>query len=539
MNKIYFILTGALVAASTTAEASALKTRSAERQPLAKVARVTAKEAPDPDMEPIWEAPEGKTTLLSRSCDGFTYEAFEATHSRILGSIVTMVETEDGEVYLSNIASEYPCSTYIQATREGDTLTVKGPQAITWDYDEWDELFTVYLVPMEVKIDPETNYGYFNATEDMTFQFKIEEDGSIVAADPEMLLGVCTYGYDNMGEEGYLWSGFGDRDIRLAKVTDSVVTPPEDGKILSWVWQDEYVTTAVSVCIDGSDLYIAGMNRDLPTAWVKGTIEGDKVTFPSGQYLGPDYEIYYLSYFCGADFSTETDEETGEEYPVASLAEAAVFDYDAETSTLTSVNGYVINSTPDKLFPLYGYEKVTVGDQHRDVNAIPATPYNVFYTEGSYDANIWCQVPNTDVDGKLLDENKLFYEIVMDGEPFVFTFDDYYDLEEETSLIPYNTNGYDIYSEGTDKTVYLYTLPETSIGVRSVYINENGEYLYSEICYDSELTSAKANMAEKEIKSVEWFDVAGRRVGRAVNGIAIKVTKYADGSLRREKVIVR
>lgn len=49
--------------------------------------------------------------------------------------------------------------------------------------------------------------------------------------------------------------------------------------------------------IDGNDMYIQGLGMDMGAAWVKGTINGDKVTFRKGQYLGKNsgYDLWFMS----------------------------------------------------------------------------------------------------------------------------------------------------------------------------------------------------------------------------------------------------
>lgn len=79
---------------------------------------------------------------------------------------------------------------------------------------------------------------------------------------------------------------------------------------------EEYFITAMSfaaysqvkysaqVGIDGNDMYIQGLFEQTPNAWVKGTIDGDKVVFPVGQYMG---NVHVDDYYTGesvGDFDT-------------------------------------------------------------------------------------------------------------------------------------------------------------------------------------------------------------------------------------------
>ena len=75
---------------------------------------------------------------------------------------------------------------------------------------------------------------------------------------------------------------------------------------------------------EDGDLYVQGIWEGLPNAWVKGSIEGNMVSFPMPQYLGTytdegtEYPIYFTAF----------DDKTGE------MLRRLSFDYDETTGTL-------------------------------------------------------------------------------------------------------------------------------------------------------------------------------------------------------------
>lgn len=109
-----------------------------------------------------------------------------------------------------------------------------------------------------------------------------------------------------------------------------------------YVWDDEWVTedmtAQIAVAIDGSDIYVQGMSYWFEEAWMKGSIEGNKVLFPSNQLMGVDE---YGNDIIVA-FDSDTDEPT----------DYLEFDFDSETNTLTMVNYYGETDTPnsDQIF---------------------------------------------------------------------------------------------------------------------------------------------------------------------------------------------
>lgn len=539
MKKIFTFV--ALASLATSGVCGAPVKKSGVRVDCNKTVQMPAQRTVAVEEEVIYDTPEGELKWLDRSCDGFVTVAFDATHGPVIGSIVQMVEDEyeDGVVYLSHMASEYPVNTWIKAENVDDTLVIEGIQAIYEEYDwEYDEVLTVYIAPMQLVVD-ENNRGTFVVPEDAKFVFNVADDGTLTAADPELLLGVCVRGLnpDSEGNDVWLWKGFGDRDITMTVAEREPMTLPEGLETESWVWSDQYDTAFVEVAVDGEDFYINGMDRSLPEAWVKGKITDGKVEFPSGQYLGADMEIFYYSFFCGADFTTEVDEE-GNEVLMSSLAESAVFNYDAEAKKLTPERGYVINAAADKLYPLYAYDAVTVCAQSRNPNTPPAAPYDLEISQSGYDTSIWFQLPNTDVDGNLLNENNLYYEVYIDGEIQFFLLVDEDWNEIETSRVPYAYEDWDIYVAGQDHTVYLYNDVEDTVGVRSIYINENGEEIPSEMTICS-LTGIDEVLAGKQITSTKYFDLQGRQLSAPVDGLTIKVVTFEDGTSKTFKMLKR
>lgn len=503
--------------------------------------------APQVNNEIIDEMPDGELSWLDRTCDGFVTQAYEATHGIVRGSVVQRVDGEDGYVYLSHMASEYPVNTWTRFEKQGDTLVMEGVQAIYKEYDEWyDEEFIVYLAPMEVVID-ENNNGTFVVNDDCRYVLNIGNDGSLTAADPKMILGVCVYTLDDEleGNSVWIWKGFGDMDVKMVPVNEEPVSVPEGLEVSNWVMTDEYVNEFVQVAIDGDDIYVCGLDRSLPAAWVKGQLSEGKAVFPSGQYLGADMEIYYYSYFCGADFFDETDED-GLTNRVCRMTGNAVFDYDAELGKLTSGKdrGYIINSTANVLYPLYFYEDVTVGIQHRNPEAAPEAPYDLEYFYDDWGSSVWFQLPKVDVDGNILLVDNLYYEIYVNGELQYFDIVDEDWNVENTYRVPYMYNDwYDFWVDSTDPkdhTAYLYYDGEvSSIGIRSIYVNENGEDVYSNMAYWGEPSGVNDPSRVKNPIAVKWYDLQGREINGHVSGVAVKVTSFSDGSTVRAKVMVK
>lgn len=488
------------------------------------------------DYDPVWEAPDGELTMLDRECEAWNTEAFNAEHSHIYGSISQMVEAEDGSIWLYHMVSEYPVGTWIKAERDGNQIKIVGAQYLypEYDYDE-EIIYMLYVVPMKKVIEGDT--GTYVATDDMTYTFNVAEDGTLTSADPELLLGLCVENPYNEGE--WVWKGFGDYNITMRPVTAENTGLPEGLTAEDWVWQSPGETAAfVGVAIQDNDIYISGLDRDLPDTWVKGTIANGKATFPSGQYLGPDFETFYYHYLCGCKLTQRADPETGEFNTYAEMTDNIVFTYDAEKKLLTLEGEYMTNGSATQLCPLSGYGEVTVMLQKRNPLAAPAAPFDLLLRSdyGAYAIDF--QIPNVDVDDNIIKTSNLYYEITADDQVVTFTlytpdWDSY-----TTELVPYSYDDQmDFWAQESYRSVYIYAdEPQKSVSVRSVYINENGDKLYSEPCV-YEVSGVENVTANRQPVSTQWFDLQGRPATDSARGISIRVTTYSDGSVSRSKVV--
>jgi len=96
----------------------------------------------------------------------------------------------------------------------------------------------------------------------------------------------------------------------------------------------------VNIAIVGTDMYIQGLAYFFEEAWIKGTINGDKVTFPSSTYVGTDE--YGAEYLIGCADGENISE--------------IVFNYDKANKILTS-NSFIIESPSPTELKVYSYWK--------------------------------------------------------------------------------------------------------------------------------------------------------------------------------------
>jgi hypothetical protein len=215
--------------------------------------------------------------------------------------------------------------------------------------------------------------------------------------------------------------------------------------------------------------------------------------------------------------------------------------YDAENDkyTIPQNYSYVINTNKSFADPLEYYDNAVIVRQADVTESIPATPIitDVWMQDSSLDGTNYIDFTllKTDVNGELLDVNRLYYNLYFDDEVATLFCDDYIYAKEDMTDIPYNyEDGHDIFVDGTSHTIYLYGEGFDKIGVQAIYRSANGEEYRSEVAY-RDVTGLSDVTISKAVKSVEFYDIMGRRVTKPSNGIYVKRVTYTDGSVATSK----
>ena len=233
----------------------------------------------------------------------------------------------------------------------------------------------------------------------------------------------------------------------------------------------------VYVAVDGNDVYIQGFSEYIPEAWVKGTKDGNKVTFAGDQYMGAlDGEDSYFFY----------------------EKESVVFTYNAEEDSYIFA-GEIFGIIADQYYDGHYYYPVL--EKIVEKAGTPATPAitGIEQTTSGDDLLVF-NVPVVDTNGNAMIASKLSYQFFVDEEtnPLTFTTADYKKLTENLTVIPYGfTEGYDFYAT----SIYL-NMPHdtwTKIGIQSIYTG-GGEEHKSEIAW-FDLASALPVVAPEDLKT--------------------------------------
>ena len=258
-----------------------------------------------------------------------------------------------------------------------------------------------------------------------------------------------------------------DPELEVEAELPKPVVLPEGAEVVEYSMSYEdnngnALNKPVNVAVVGNEVYFQGMSQYLPEAWVKGTLDGNVVTFEANQLMG-EYGTYGESYFFFAS---------------GTLVSANTFVYDPEADTYTAT-GQVFGVLGGQYYDGRYFNPVL--GKVLEVAATPATPSIEGIEETSYGDVIMFSIPTVDVDGNGMVTSKLSYRFFVDDEetPLVFTTEYFSRLEADMTVIPYGfTEDYDFYAD------YIYlNMPHddwTRIGIQSIYTG-GGEENVSEI----------------------------------------------------------
>ena len=254
-----------------------------------------------------------------------------------------IVFANDGKtVWFKDLAS-YNLSTWVKGTIDGNTITVPLGQPIANLDPTYGTAVLGITFPTANK-SVSGNLTFTMTEKTITLDYYTNYTIGVVGGCfeyGETLYGLQSLGL-NYGVYATVFTLFEEPEVVTPpdglSTTDMPMTASENGST-------DYNAT-VKVGWAGNDVYIQGINKYLPEAWVKGTLneEGTKVTFPV-QYMGKDTKTpYYL---------------TG--YSSKGNMPAVTMDYDAETKTFTGNGTIIINGSATAFSYVVFYNGLIIG----------------------------------------------------------------------------------------------------------------------------------------------------------------------------------
>lgn len=496
--------------------------------------------------EIITEAPTGEKVYYARSSYGFT--PYQDDWFRFGKQVDTthVLYSDDGYAYLYNPFSGYPTRSYLRCEIEGDQLIAHLPQAIYYDNYGDDPLY-YYAEFMYKSVEADGNVKYYTSdTEEVKSISWTVSDNTLtmnndyhVADDemptwPERILAMV----DQNGD----WPGYGDASQDYTRLYFDPVVPPAGIHWEEYVMVATYEGRIIDVGFDGDDVYLGCFSKRFPDAYIKGTVEGDKIVFRPRQYIG-EYSTYFIY------FMTGTCDKMG-----VYLADDLVFHYNPETKEMCADEGtcMILSASTEEVKSIETLENPVICPDDMDRTPQPIHPvptgYGDYFDGGGY-TYVTFYLPNVNPYNAILDTESMYYEISIDGEdPMTFTPEEYF-VNEPMTKIPYSfSNGRDIVStaSGVGHVVFFYFFGYDTVSIQlfnevedTTYQSPLAVYYIAENRYEViENGTSKIEQAPVPLNvvSTEYYDLQGRRLMEPAPGINIVKYIMEDESIRVEKL---
>lgn len=506
----------------------------------------------------ITVAPEGTSTNMEKFGFSYGYSWFTGLVSQSCdGSIQNMVKTAEGEIYLNNPLYFFFDSeeSYIKGKLEGDIVTFTFPQLIAEstyeDYDGNPIVYKDYILKLEfIEDEEDPGNGWYYPCEDQTYKMRLLEDGTLESLDSEanLMLGQCEwFEEDEEGPAGWSWQGNGDFYDKLVPFDKEPVRIPENLTTEKWDLIDGISARKVSIAFDNNNnkVYIAGMfnKKSVRSNAVVGEINGDIITIADNQYLGI-YDLQSVYFQSWKDAGDNNEEST-----------ALSLKYDAEKKSMKALDGESVSFTSaDGLTYWVRLEEPYICYPNPDA-VITKLQNPVIARFWEYDPDwgdpneMMFDFPIVDAEQQVIsDTSKLFYQVFMDGELYTFYNDEYILPEgvEEMTDVPYdytseeNADGYCDFEGGAVSHDFLfYPVGFETLGIRTLY-KDGDRVIYSDIVYPEGFapgSSVKTFGRNANVVKSEVFDLNGRRVSDARNGIFVVRQTTSDGEVIVNKVV--
>lgn len=456
-----------------------------------------------------------------------------------------IVEAPDNKtIYINNPIGAYYSDAWIKGERTtGDTIEVKLPQQFV--HEEYDgmsnDAWLYKLVPVKVEQDGETYTTFKPDSTSQTVKYVWRNDSIVLVntTQDSKLLGMCT----EAGE----WYGYGDYIQQYTVFDQQPVAPKDETKAtqMSITYYDsgQMYGRVKKAVREGNDIYIAGLNENIPSGWAKGTISGNKATFSGHQYMGLDTVTASYAFFEPVSRSMVWDSEIGDSIESLTLADAITFDYDADKGTLSTDSTFVANQGYKMFNQVFTYDGATLEpwtEKAATPLAVDASTMSYMPFSEEYGYGLLAFAPSEfDADGYILDANKLYYSIYLDDDVLTIDPEDYTLFPYETTEIPFTySDMLDFVNYAGMWQVYTFVTGIDRIGVQMIY-KGGGEVRKSAITYISatdEDPSAVSNVAQTgKVAGITYTDLSGRRVSRPGKGLFIQTTRLADGTITTSK----
>ncbi len=504
----------------------------------------------------IKDTPKGKLIEnLYRSTKSWVKKGWTGVQQgRYEGLVSKIVIGDDGCIYIYNPLSGLDSKSWLKLEKQADgKYRAKLPQAILTDDlggdddEEESSERTISLIRM-VSNDDGKSYEPVGTT--MNYVDFTWENNKLVMKGMGQKKQIWAAAYENSWQSNY----GGDWALTIEPLGEQLITPPSTAVKAQYIVSSKSDSSPriVEAMTDNNDIYIKGLFKaeKLANVWVKLTKQGDKAVMPTNQYLGitqkEDFKKYdsdksdYHTF--AAAFENETKAADNLEFSIDATGKLTA------SKILRTSLGRASNDNTTGEDYVESYEGLTLTPYAQKEVGAPATPeYFYFTSTPNYDntsneIKLAFYVKNADVNGNILDPEKMYYNIYVNGskEPFKFkkTETQYRDMhEDEMTNIPFNYKdkmNYDFKVSDNLRILHFYDSSITTAKVVMVY-EADGKKYSSEPLVATLSTAGIESANFNKTTTEKYYTIDGRQIQKLQKGL--NIVKSSDGTTR--KVIVK
>ena len=502
----------------------------------------------------IKDTPKGKLIEnLYRSSKSWVKKGWTGVQpGRYEGIVSKIVIGEDGCIYIYNPLSGLDSKSWLKLEKQADgKYRAKLPQDIFTDDlggddDEEESSERTISLTRLVSSDDGKNYEPIGANNYVDFTVEGRTLKMSGMGQKKQIWGAS---FNNKWERNY----GGDWALTIEPLKEQLITPPATAT------KSQYTVTSksdpspriVEVMTNNNDIYVKGLFKaeKIANVWVKLTKQGDKAVMPTNQYLGITKKTDFKKYDSDkSDYHTfaaafENEEKTAENLEFSIDATGKL----TASKTLRTSLGRASNDNITGEDYVESYEGLTLTPYVQKEVGAPATPEYFYltstpnYDNTSNEIKLAFYVKNADVNGNVLDPEKMYYNVYVNGstEPFKFkkSASQYnYMHEEEMTNIPFNyqdKRNYDFKVSDNLRIIHFYDSSITRLKVVMVYESDGKKYssepLVASLPTDG-IESANFNKTTTE----KYYTVDGRQIQKLQKGL--NIIKSSDGTTRKVAV---
>jgi len=301
----------------------------------------------------------------NRSGSYHAYNSTYKTYSQVSQKGIAAIAFDGDDVYIQNPVAGYTPGSWVKGTKSGNTITIPLGQLLFYNTSE---NYGLYITLADVT----TEFVGTNDTAATEITYTI--DGNTITQNGTSATRTLTVAWtddDTVYKYGAPSGEFGTvftLNETYQPASTELVELPTGATVNQWYAVGEGskdVPTDVNVAIVDNEVYVSGLNSNFPNSWFKGTLEGNKVTFKSFQYLGlySSYNVWVVAAVTeGTSFV---------------LKDNFTMTYDAVAKTLTlDPDQYVLfNAADDRPYYLAYIDQLTIYSEAPAPVQIDELPY--------------------------------------------------------------------------------------------------------------------------------------------------------------------